>query len=137
MIDSTTLAILERQVDPKVVQTELTKEQTIMAMVRNVLDGRAYTYRRGATVWYVVFRTRYVGDIHVLSEDRSAGIILSLREMLDDARARGLRRIEGRTHNKGFLPLARKCGMTLEGIRTQSYFTGDEFIDEYEMGIIL
>ena len=137
MIDSTTLAILERQVDPKVIQTDLSQQQVLAAMTRNVLDGRAYTFRHGATVWYMVLRTRYVGDVHVFSEDRSAGIIEASRAMFADARARGLRRVEARTHNKGFLPLARKCGMTLEGIRTQSYFTGDEFIDEYEMGIIL
>ena len=137
MIDSISLGILERLVDPQVIQTQLTKEQALAAMQQNVFAGQAYVFRYGQTVWYMVYRSRFVGDLHVFSEEKSANIIKSARAMFDDARQRGLHRVEARTHNKGFLPLAKRCGMTLEGIRYQSYFTGSRFIDEYELGLIL
>ena len=139
MIDPTSYGIIYRNATPELLQAPVTHDRLMSIIYQQVAGELAYVYRYpdSQTVWYMVLRTPWVGDVHVFSEEGSSRIITSARGMFDNAKERGLSRVEARTHNRGFLPLAKRCGMTLEGIRQRSFRLGDTFVDEYEMGRLL
>jgi hypothetical protein len=106
-------------------------------LISAVERGKGYVYRTGLTVWYMVPRNAHTVELHMFSEDGSAAIVDGVRQCMEDARRRGYLRMEGRTAHKGFIALAKRCGWVLEGIRRKSHFNGTDYVDEYEMGVLL
>jgi len=137
MIDQLTRDILLRKADPIAAQTNMSKPQLAAYLVDAAEKGKAYTCRTGMTVWYMVPRNAHTVELHMFSEDGSAAVARGVYECMADARRRGYRRMEGRTAHKGFIALAKRCGWVLEGIRRQSHFNGTDYVDEYEMGVLL
>jgi len=137
MIDQLTRDILLRKADPIAAQTSMTKPQLAAFLIDAAERGKAYTYSTGRTVWYMVPRNAHTVELHMFSEDGSAAVAQGVYECMADARRRGYRRMEGRTAHKGFIALAKRCGWVLEGIRRQSHFNGTDYVDEYEMGVLL
>lgn len=136
-MDYQVYAILQARLDPRAFQSELSQEQFIAAMSASAQQGQAYFFRRGRTVFFIQRATRFVGAVHLWSFDAGFRILETGRSMIEDARQRGLARLEVRTHDRGVVALARRAGFRLEGLRQKSYFTGSGFIDEYELGLLL
>jgi hypothetical protein len=137
------LDLLKETVDPWTVQfPSLTKEQCIAIILEGVRRRTSFLigYKEHKTAFLINTQTEFVGDIHVFSNATNPwDIVKASRKMMKWIQTESpFIKIEGRSHLKDIITLAKRNKWDIEGYSKKSFVNKDGTLsDEVIFGFVV
>jgi len=135
--------LLKETVDPWTVQwPSLTKEQCIAAILEGVRQGVSFLigYKEYNTAFLINKETEFVGDIHVFSKTTNPwDVVKASRKMMEWIKTESpFIKIQGKSHLKDIVTLAKRNKWDIEGYSKKSFVNKDGTLsDEVLFGFVV